>query len=137
MPNYVEVTMGVEPKQKHIEQGQIAVLIDAIGGHMVTDTMVCHIQDPELILTTIHTILLIDQEGWVRSLPTLGDTRTDPYTMRFSPTEGINIVFDRLIMTPDGLILRKEFPAYVQRKHEAMMMGLSESKRLFVMNPDK
>ena len=137
MPNYIESAMGSEPKQKHIEQGQIAVLVDAIGGRMVTDTMVCHIQDMGLIVTTVHTILLVDQERWVRSLPKLGNTRTDPHSMRFSPTEGINIVFDRLVMTPDGLIASRDFQAYAQKRHEAIMIELMKSKRLFVMDPER
>jgi len=128
--SYVESSDQVQPK--HLQRGQAAILIDAIGPHMTVDMFLRSIPDNDMCSMIAGTILLMDEEGWVRGLPKR-DVTIDQDTMKISPSEGVYITIDRHVMTPDGFIPRRNLPGYHAQKLIDKYRELSGEGRLFMV----
>jgi len=85
-----------------------------------------------MFATVADTILMLDIEGWVRGLPAHAGTRADRDSMRLSPVPGVNITFDRYVMTVDGFMPRRELLQYKMRKRIELFKELAGQGKLFV-----
>jgi len=128
--NYVEAPASGSVNQKHLQQGQIAILADAIGPSSMIE-FTCR-TDHDMFATVADTILMLDIERWIRELPSHAGTRADQDSMRLSPVIGINITFDRYVMTVDGFMPRRDLGQYRMRKMTEVLRELSEQGKLFV-----
>ena len=129
--NYVEAPADGQVNQKHLQQGQIAILADAIGPTSMIEFS-CRACDHNIFSMVADTVLMLDIENWVRGLPAYAGTRADQDTMRLSPVSGINITFDRYVMTIDGFMPRRDLGQYRMRKMTEVLRELSEQGKLFV-----
>ncbi len=78
------------------------------------------------------TILMLDLEKWIRGLPPHDGAKADQDSMRLSPREGVNITFDRYVMTVDGFLPRREFRGYKIRKRIEVFREMSKEGKLYV-----
>jgi len=122
-----------EAKPIHIQQGQAAIMIDAMGADVVSSMFLCRISDRDEFSMIASTILLVDQERWIRHLPRYQNAVPDQHSMRISPQEGVNIIFERHVMTMDGFVPSREIDQYHVRKLQETYLRLSEEGKLFVM----
>jgi len=88
--------------------------------------------DHDLLAEVADTILMLDIEKWIRGLPSHAGARADQDSMRLSPVDGVNITFDRYLMTVDGFLPRRDFGVYKVRKRIQVFKELSEQGKLFV-----
>jgi len=129
--SYIE-SSGDPVQHKHLQRGQAAILIDAIGPHMTVDMFMCSITDNDMCGMIAGTILLMDEEEWVRGLPKRNVT-VDQDTMKISPSDGVYITIDRHVMTPDGFIPRRNLPGYHAQRLIDKYRELSGDCRLFMV----
>jgi hypothetical protein len=136
MTNYVEAPAHQPMNHKHLQQGQIAILSDAIGSSSMIE-FCCRIPDHETFSAVADTVLMLDAEKWIRKLPGAPGVKADPNSMRLCPEIGVNITFDRYAMTMDGFMPKKELGQYRMSKLIGVYHKLSEEGKLFVAEPDK
>ncbi len=128
--NYVEVPLDKPVSQKRLQQGQVAILTDAIGPSCMLD-FCCQLEH-EMLAMVADTILMLDVEKWIRDLPSHAGAQADQDSIRLCPADGANITFDRYCMTPEGFLPRKEMSQYRMRKQMEYFKELSRQGKLYV-----
>ncbi len=128
--NYIEVPLDKPVCKKHVQQGQVAILTDAIGPTSMIDF--CQHADHEMFAMVADTILMLDVEKWIRDLPSHAGARADQDSIRLCPADGANITFDRYCMTLEGFLPRKEMSQYRMRKQMEYFKEMSRQGKLYV-----
>ncbi len=128
--NYIEIPSSDQGCPKHLRQGRIAILADAIGSSDMIEF--CCRQDHDVLAVVADTILMLDIEKWIRGLPSYAGAQADRGTMRLSPVPGVNITFDRHVMTVDGFMTRQQFIEYKVRKRIEVFREMSREGKLYV-----
>lgn len=88
--------------------------------------------DHDTFAAVADTVLMLDMKKWVRGLPSHAGARSDQNTMRLSPIEGVNITFDRYVMTVDGFMPRRDLGQYRIRKRMEFFRELAQQGKLYV-----
>ena len=128
--NEIEIPANTCLNKKHVQQGQMAILADAIGPSEMLEFS-CRF-DHDLFATVADTILMLDTEKWVRGLQSYAGAKADQNTMRLSPVAGVNITFDRHVMTADGFMPKGNLGQYRMQKRIELYKELSRQGKLFV-----